>query len=99
MTVFHVTEQKNVENIIENWLVPAIGKYASEMGKDTPAVWLFPTLEDAEEMAQIWLGPFYGDDLVYLRIELPDDFSVEYTESDYEIVSERKIPAEWISVL
>ena len=67
------------------------------MGETTPLIWLFPNIDDALEMTPIWLEPFYGDELVFLEVTLPDDFPVDYAGSDYEIVSYDKIPPEWIN--
>lgn len=93
MTLYHVTPSRNIASILKDGLIPQVGKYAKEMGEDTPAVFLFPCMEDAQEMKAVWLEPFYGNDLVSLEVTLPNDFPLEYTGSDYEVVSLRPIPA------
>lgn len=98
MVLFHVTRRENVESILINGLIPQLGRYAQEMGETVPAVWLFPCLEDAEEMAPIWLEPVYGHDLAYLRIELPEGYDVQETGSDYELLGTERIPPENITV-
>ena len=75
-----------------------IGEYAEKMGEKEASVWCFPCLEDAYEMTPIWLEPVYGGDLAILEIRLPEDFPVEYTGSDYELVSKVDIPAKFISL-
>ncbi len=92
MILYHVTEQKNLPGILREGLIPNIGGYAAEMGEKKPHVWLFPSREDAEEMIPVWLEPFYGSDLALLEVRLPDDFPLEYTGSDYEVVTTRAIP-------
>lgn len=99
MELFHVTKRDNLESIMKDGLLPQIGKYAEEMGEPTPGVWMFPSLEDAEEMAPIWLEPVYGSDLVFLRIDLPSGYDVESTGSDYELFTTERIPPNHISVV
>ena len=91
-----MTPEENVYSILKNGLIPQIGGYASEMGETEPSVWLFPSLDDAEEMAPIWLEPYYGEGLAVLEADLPDDFPLEYTGSDYEVVTYEAVPAECI---
>ena len=98
MELYHVTKSENVADIMKNGLVPSIGKYATEMGETQKAVWLFPRLEDAQEMIPVWLEPFYGSDLCILKINLPDDFPVEYTGSDYEVYVTETIRPEYITI-
>ncbi len=86
MRVYHITESKNINKILKNGLKPRIGKYAKKMGEYEPGIWLFKTYDDAEEMLDIWMKPFYEEDLVCLQIDLPDNYPVEYTGSDYEVV-------------
>lgn len=99
MVLFHVTSRKNLESIMKSGLVPQLGKYAREMGETRPSVWMFPCLEDAQEMAPIWLEPFYGADLGFLRIDLPDDFDIETTGSDYELFTTERIAPNRISII
>jgi hypothetical protein len=95
---YHVTPRSNVDAILREGLKPAIGPYASEMGETKALVWCFPCLEDAYEMIPVWLEPFYGDDLAILELRIPEDFPVDYTGSDYELISAVTIPAEYISI-
>ncbi len=98
MTLYHATKEENLRQILSDGLKPGIGKYAKEMGEIKTGIWLFPSYEDAIEMVPVWLEPFYGTDLALLRVDLPDNFPVEYTGSDYEIVATKPIPAEYITL-
>lgn len=98
MKYYHITKSCNVNNILKNGLVPTLGDYALEMGEYEPSVWLFIGIDEAEEMAPVWLEPFYGDDLVMLEVDLPDNFPIDYTGSDYEVVSFSTIPPQYISL-
>ena len=60
------------------------------MGETKAYIWLFPDLEDAIEMIPIWLVPYYGSNLSILEVNLPDDHPVEYTGSDYEVVTDKE---------
>ena len=62
------------------------------MGETEPYVWLFPEIDDAAEMAPVWLEAFYKEPVVILKIILPDDWPIEYTGSDYEICTSKAIP-------
>ena len=99
MLLYHVTKAENVPSILKNGIIPKRGKYANEMGETSTSIWFFQCLEDADEMAPIWLEPFYGTDLVFLEVELPDDYPLEYTGSDYEVCISSVIPPKYIRVL
>ena len=99
MTLYHVTHVDNLDSILQNGLIPTIGKYSKEMGETEPAVWLFQDLDTAEEMTPVWLYPFYGYDLVYLSVELPDDYPLDYSSgSDCEVCVLETITPDHISV-
>lgn len=98
MKLYHVTKQENVIDILRDGLIPQIGCYATEMEEKTSAVWLFPSIVDAEEMAPVWLEPFYGEELTYLEVTLQDDYPVQYSGSDYEVYVTEKIPPENIRI-
>lgn len=98
MKYYHATPVSNADAILKEGLTPKIGAYASEMGEATKAIWMFPSVEDAEEMIPIWLEPIYGDDFIILEITLPDDWEVEYTGSDYEVYTTKKIDPEYIRI-
>ena len=98
MTLYHATKEENLRQILSDGLKPGIGEYAKEMGEIKAGIWLFPSYEDAIEMVPVWLEPFYGTDLALLRIDLPDNFPLEYTGSDYEVVSTEPIPTKYITL-
>ena len=98
MTLYHATKEENICQILSDGLKPRIGKYAKEMGEKEAFIWLFPSFKDAMEMIPVWLEPFYGTELALLRIDLPDNFPLEYTGSDYEVITAEPIPAEYITL-
>ena len=98
MTLYHATKEENLRQILSDGLKPGIGEYAKEMGEKKAGIWLFPSYEDAMEMIPVWLEPFYGTKLALLRIDLPGSFPLEYTGSDYEVVSTVPIPVEYITL-
>ena len=95
---YHVTPSKNVTNILKEGLIPKIGNYSKEMGENIKAVWLFPDIDDAEEMTPIWLESFYEEELTILEIDLPDDIPVECSGSDYEVYVTRTINPKYIKI-
>ena len=99
MKAYHVTPRTNLHSIFENGLIPQVGEYSKKMNEETTAVWLFPSLADAKEMKSVWLEGFYGPDLVTLEIELPDEYPLGYTGSDYEMFTVKELPPEWIKVV
>lgn len=98
MKYYHVTPEKNLKTILQEGLKPMLGKYSEAMGETEAGIWMFPSIEDAKEMAPIWLEPFYGTDLILLLVDLPDGWPLEYTGSDYEVISREKISPKYISV-
>lgn len=68
---YHVTLKKNLDNILENGIVPAIGKRSIEKDEKIPMVYLFPSQEHCEDALLGWLGDCFedqDDDLIILAI-------------------------------
>lgn len=97
---FHVTPMENVQNIMEHGLVPKIGERSGAQGEETPAIYLFPTMDDMDNALSNWLREWfegtYGPDveLAIVKAFLPPDIYVHYDLSvAYECYVTEPIPS------
>lgn len=68
---YHVTLKRNLHSVLENGIIPAIGKRSLEKGEKLPMVYLFPSQEHCEDALFGWLGDCFEDeedDLIILAI-------------------------------
>lgn len=75
---YHVTLKRNLQSILENGIIPAIGKRSLEKGEKLPMIYLFPSKEHCEDALLGWLGDCFeneDDDLIILVIH-PDSLLV-----------------------
>ena len=85
---------------MSNGLIPDIGERSYDAGETQKFVFLFPTKSDVENAMLSWLGDYYYDkDIVYLEVNLPDDFPIEQGEVDYEMITRQIIPKEYIHII
>ena len=56
---YHITESKNVEEILRNGLVPKIGKLSLIINEPVEAIYLFPELKDAKYAMSDWMNEVY----------------------------------------
>lgn len=72
VTFYHVTPARNVPSILRNGLTPQIGDRSKQIS-ESPAVFLFPSMEDAEDAVGGWLGDEFDDrePLALLRVTIP----------------------------
>lgn len=99
MQAFHVTPASNIDVILSAGLIPAIGERSMELGEPVPAVYLFPTQDDAADAVGNWLGECFEEDveLALLSVDIVD---IAYTqEVGYEFIVTEPIPADRIQVL
>ena len=100
MKLYHVTLRSNLESILSNGLIPDIGERSYDAGETQKFVFLFPTKNDVENAMLTWLGEYYCDeDIVYLEVNLPDNFPIEQGEVEYEMISRQIIPKEYINII
>lgn len=105
MKYYHVTLLSNIKSIFKDGLLPKIGERSREIGEREEAVYLFPTIEDMEEALMNWLGDWYTDSygenipLGILEINLPKDFEILDSIVEYEKISKKTIPPQYISLL
>ena len=89
-----------MESILSNGLIPDIGERSYDAGETQKFVFLFPTKNDVENAMLTWLGAYYCDeDVVYLEVNLTDNFPIEQGEVEYEMISRQIIPKEYISII
>lgn len=98
---FHVTPMENVQNIMEHGLVPKIGERSGAQGEETPAIYLFPTMDDMDNALSNWLGEWFEDiygpdvELAIVKAFLPPDIYVHYDLSvAYECYVTEPIPSQ-----
>ncbi len=81
---FHMTPRKNLDSILKNGLIPAIGERSADCEESIPVVWLFPCFENMENALMNWFGEVWEDyedetgedvELVILQIDAPQDFA------------------------
>lgn len=97
---FHVTPMENVQNIMEHGLVPKIGERSGAQGEETPAIYLFPTMDDMDNALSNWLREWFEDaygpdvELAIVKAFLPPDIYVHYDLSvAYECYVTEPIPS------
>lgn len=99
MQAFHVTPASNIEAILMTGLIPAIGERSMELGEPVPAVYLFPSEDDAADAVGNWLGECFEED-VELALLSVDITGISYTqEVGYEFIVTEEISVERIQVL
>lgn len=97
---YHITLSEKLPSILLDGLNPMIGLRSEKMGETVACVFLFPTLDDAENAWTNWLGEELEEEgaAALLEVVLPRD--AELTEgAGYEIAVISPISPEHISVL
>lgn len=94
LTLYHITDKRNVDSIMKHGLIPKIGSRSKGI-EDEPRVYL--TEREYLEYWKILLG---RKNIAVFKTEfLPDDFN-EYNYSDYkEIRTETVIPADELELI
>lgn len=97
-TYFHVTPISNLPSILKDGLIPQIGERSKELETEE-RVYLFITYEDCQTALYQWLGEEFDEleeEVVSLKVELPDDFPLEKT-CEWELASKITIEPSCIS--
>lgn len=107
--LYHVTPAENIESILANGLQPSIGQRSLELGEDTPAIYLFRSLEDIDNALGSWLGRWFDEhytepiELKVLKIFISKESESQlYLYDDpvsFEVISYSTIPTDYISVI
>jgi hypothetical protein len=97
---FHVTPASNVYRVMKEGLRPRTGERAGVMEQED-GIYLFKTLEDAENVVANWLGDEFNEaePLALLEVTLPSDAKILPSTADYEIVVGTPVPSEYIEVV
>jgi hypothetical protein len=82
--IYHVTQKKNLEKILEQGLLPKKGSRSKEFGEIEKAIFFFPTREDCQNALGSWLGNYFHSDIVILEVLLPEDTHVK-SDVSYEV--------------
>jgi hypothetical protein len=98
--LYHVTPSRNLPRIRQEGLVPRLGRRAKMLGEGEPAIYLFPTMEDAETALEGWLGNQFSENtrLSLLAITLPENPRF-ISGAEYELILLTPIPPQNIQVI
>lgn len=98
MTCYHVTKKENLPSILRNGIIPQIGERSSDCKEQFPYVFLFPSEEDKNTALSSWLGLCFdeNEELVSLKLDLPDEFPIKAGDVEFEVLSEITIPSCYI---
>lgn len=75
VTAYHVTPTKNLPSILKHGLTPKNIKRGIHAENDTPAIYLFKTVDEAEDGVTNWLADLYNENesLALLSIQIDRD--------------------------
>lgn len=90
---YHVTPHSNLPDILKHGILPRLGERASLANEKLNRVYLFASLEGAENALSNWLGEEFDEvDLAILAVDIT---SLEVSsEVDYELITDEVIPVE-----
>ena len=98
-TVYHVTTKKGLDAIKREGIKPQSGSRATQLGEDSPGIYVFPTRDHMEDALGNWLGEAYEDEpdhLYGLTVNCPASW-LEDSPAGYEKVCRQPIPPHMIS--
>lgn len=98
-TAYHITLTRNVAKVLSEGLVPRIGPRSRKLKEPRPAIYLFPTLADAETAYEHWLSEEFSETtrLALLKVTIPHTIEV-FSDAPYERHVYDAIPAICITV-
>jgi hypothetical protein len=106
--MYHVTESIHIDALMNEGLIPRIGERSLELGETVARVYLFSSVQTANEALLNWLGEWFEDkaeetgheiELVILEIN-PEGLTLHPTfegQDSWEWYSETPIPPTAIS--
>jgi hypothetical protein len=100
-TYYHVTTKRNSKKVFVDGLSPRKGARSKEFGELESAVYLFTSIEDAEDAVVNWLGDEFPESaaLVLLQIRVPEGFGIVKEEGQFEARSLVPIPGKYIKLV
>lgn len=86
--VYHVTPTQNLRSVMKNGLVPNIGDRSSKIAGEQSGIYLFPSVEAAEDAVMNWLGDEFDEDEPLTLLKVNIDGLEKYIRqgADYELI-------------
>lgn len=99
-TFFHATPIDNLEYILHDGLIPAIGPRSLQIGEEKPGIYAFDSLDMLDDAIGGWLGDCLEDEGV-MKIAILEitDINNNFQTDGFSHVSDNAIPANAISLL
>ncbi len=96
---FHTTPTRNWQNIQNEGLVPTIGPRSKQLSTEKDGVFMFVNEEALDDALSNWLGDQFdcSEELVTMKVTLPDDFPIEISDAAYEVISRTPVPSKFLS--
>lgn len=97
---FHVTPARNLKRLMTQGLIPKIGPRSRRIREAVPGIYLFYSVDDAEEAVMNWLGDQFGEDtiLALLRVEVPPDHA-RTVGAGYEVILTAPVPPQNLQIV
>lgn len=85
---YHVTPTQNLRSVMKNGLVPNIGDRSSKIAGEQSGIYLFPSVEAAEDAVMNWLGDEFDEDEPLTLLKVNIDGLEKYISqgADYELI-------------
>lgn len=85
---YHVTPTQNLRSVMKNGLVPNIGDRSSKIAGEQNGIYLFPSVEAAEDAVMNWLGDEFDKDEPLTLLKVNIDGLEKYISqgADYELI-------------
>jgi len=90
---YHITESNNIQSIFEKGLIPSIGERSILLNEKEKCVYLFGSIELAEDAFCNWLSEYIEEDCILLAVDTAAVFNGS------EFTTENRIPPEKISIV
>ncbi len=98
VTVYHVTEKRNVKNILTKGLVPKIGPRSKSAKEKEPKIYAFPDMTSMEDGVTNWLGDEFIHRTSLLELSIPQEWLTHH-DIRWEVTINRIVPPQHIKVL
>ena len=91
--LYHATPTRNLKSIMKTGLVPNIGDRSSKITGEQSGIYLFPTVEAAEDAVMNWLGDEFDEDepLTMLKVNVAGLENSIGKGADYELIANTTI--------
>lgn len=96
LMLYHLTPARNLPSIMRDGLVPQIGARAKLIGEPTPGIYLFNSVEEAEDAMMNWFGDQFDEEIpiALLAVTVPEG-ATEIAGAGYErILTSPVLPTE-----